>query len=148
MRIYLDNCCYNRPYDDLSQFTVGLEAQAKLHIQQKIKDGVYELVTSEMLTYELDDNPFPVRKDTIWKFIQKYSSVHVGPESSSKVREMARDIMKTGIKYKDACHVASAILAGCQYFVTTDKRLLKYRSAQIKLVNPITFVSETEEESK
>lgn len=86
MRIYLDNCCYNRPYDDLSQFTVGLEAQAKLHIQQKIKDGVYELVTSEMLTYELDDNPFPVRKDTIWKFIQKYSSVHVGPESSSKVR--------------------------------------------------------------
>ena len=53
-----------------------------------------------------------------------------------------------GNKYKDACHVASAILAGCQYFVTTDKRLLKYRSAQIKLVNPITFVSETEEESK
>ena len=38
LRIYLDNCCYNRPYDDLSQFTVGLEAQAKSsHIQQKIK---------------------------------------------------------------------------------------------------------------
>lgn len=37
MRIYLDNCCYNRPYDDLSQFTVNLEAQAKLFIQNKKK---------------------------------------------------------------------------------------------------------------
>ncbi len=37
MRIYLDNCCYNRPYDDLSQLTVSLEAQAKLFIQTRSK---------------------------------------------------------------------------------------------------------------
>ena len=37
MRIYLDNCCYNRPYDDLSQLIVSLEAQAKLHIQNRIE---------------------------------------------------------------------------------------------------------------
>ena len=33
MRIYLDCCALNRPYDDLTQMTVNLEAQAKLHIQ-------------------------------------------------------------------------------------------------------------------
>ena len=54
MRIYLDNCCYNRPYDDQSQLTVGLEAQAKLYIQSKIKSGEYELVTSEILCFEID----------------------------------------------------------------------------------------------
>ena len=37
MRIYLDNCCYNRPYDDQSQMRVFLESQAKLHIQDYTK---------------------------------------------------------------------------------------------------------------
>ncbi len=32
LKIYLDNCCYNRPYDDQSQLKVSLEAQAKLEI--------------------------------------------------------------------------------------------------------------------
>ena len=57
---------------------------------------------------------------------------------------MAREIMETGVKYKDACHVASAILAECSYFISTDKRLLKYKSDVIKIVNPIEFISEME----
>ena len=35
MRIYLDNCCYNRPYDDQSQIRVSLETQAKLYTQER-----------------------------------------------------------------------------------------------------------------
>ena len=30
-RIYLDNCCFNRPYDDQSQPRIRFETQAKLH---------------------------------------------------------------------------------------------------------------------
>ena len=52
--------------------------------------------------------------------------------------------MQTGVKFKDACHVASAIYAGCDYFISTDKRLLKYKTDEIKMVTPIEFVSETE----
>ena len=37
MRLYLDNCCYNRPYDDQSTTTVSLEAQAKLKVQEMIR---------------------------------------------------------------------------------------------------------------
>lgn len=37
MRIYPDNCCYNRPYDDQTQTRISLEAQAKLHIQEQIR---------------------------------------------------------------------------------------------------------------
>ena len=36
MRKYLDNCCFNRPYDDQSYLLVHLEAQAKLFIQQAV----------------------------------------------------------------------------------------------------------------
>ena len=48
------------------------------------------------------------------------------------------------MKYKDAYHVASAIIAGCDYLISTDKRLLKYKNDKIKLVNPIEFVGEME----
>ena len=37
MRVYLDMCYYNRPYDDQSQIKVSLETQAKLHIQDQIQ---------------------------------------------------------------------------------------------------------------
>jgi hypothetical protein len=37
MRVYLDNCCYNRPYDNQSQLRISLETQAKLYIQQLIR---------------------------------------------------------------------------------------------------------------
>ena len=49
MRLYLDNCCYNRPYDDQSTTTVSLEAQAKLRVQEMIREGEIELVSSFML---------------------------------------------------------------------------------------------------
>ena len=52
MRIYLDNCCFNRPYDDQSQFKITMETRAKLHIQREIMNGKYELVCSSMLEYE------------------------------------------------------------------------------------------------
>ena len=57
---------------------------------------------------------------------------------------MAHEIMETVVKYKDAYHVASAILAECDYLISTDKRLLKYKSDRLKLVNPIAFVGEME----
>ena len=45
-KIYLDNCCFNRPYDDQSQLTVSMEALAKLSIQQDIRNNNADLVTS------------------------------------------------------------------------------------------------------
>ena len=29
MRVYLDNCCYNRPFDEQTQLKVRLETEAK-----------------------------------------------------------------------------------------------------------------------
>lgn len=49
MRLYLDNCCYNRPYDEQSATTVFIEAQAKLRVQDMIRLGEAELVSSFIL---------------------------------------------------------------------------------------------------
>jgi len=48
--------------------------------------------------------------------------------------------MQTGIKLKDASHTACAIVAKCDYLITTDKRLLKFQDERIKVINPIEFL--------
>ena len=62
MRIYLDNCCYNRPYDDQEYLSIQLEAQSKIYIQNKICDGIYELATSEGLFLKLTICLFKLEK--------------------------------------------------------------------------------------
>lgn len=49
MKVYLDNCCFNRPYDDQAQLKIELETKAKLYIQQLIKDHKLDMITSFML---------------------------------------------------------------------------------------------------
>ena len=144
MRIYLDNCCYNRPYDDQSQIRISLEAQAKLHIQELIKDGKYELAASYMLIYENSRNRVETKKDAIKSFLEDNTVIYISHERSSEAEEIAKEIQKTGVKSADSIHTACAILAGCDYFITTDDRLLKYADERIKIVDPTQFIRLTE----
>lgn len=144
MRIYLDMCCYNRPYDDQSQLRVAMEAQSKLYIQKLIREGKLELIGSYILDYEVSRNPFEMRQKSIIRFMRDYMKGHVGSERASIIEPIAKEIMETGVKEKDALHVASAIYAKCDYFISTDIRLLKYKTDRIKLCTPIEFVTETE----
>lgn len=146
MRVYLDMCCYNRPYDDQSQIRVSLETQAKLHIQDLIQRKRLELVASYMLRYECGQNPYEMRRKAIMQFVDTHTTAYVGLERKDEIVSLATEIMRTGVKFKDACHVASAVYANCEYFISTDKRLLKYKTDRIKLVSPIDFVTETEDE--
>lgn len=146
MRVYLDMCCYNRPYDDQSQIKVSLETQAKLHIQDLIQKKRLDLVGSYMLRYECGQNPYEMRRNAIMQFIDTHTAAYVGLERRKEIEAIAKRIMDTGVKFKDACHVASAVYANCEYFISTDKRLLKYKTERIKLVSPIDFVTEMEDE--
>ena len=144
MRIYLDMCCYNRPYDDQSQLKVAMETQSKLYIQMLIKEKKLELIASYMLRYECSQNPFEMRRKAILDFIQENAVGYVGGNRKKEIESKATEIMKAGVKFKDACHVASAIYAGCEYFISTDIRLLKYNTQEIKMVTPIEFITEME----
>ena len=146
MRVYLDMCCYNRPYDDQSQLRIALESQSKLQIQSLIRDGKLELIGSYTLDYELSRNPYEMRRNAIARFIEKNLSGYVGSNRADIIRPLAESIMETGVKEKDAYHVASAIYAKCDYFISTDIRLLKYQTDKIKLVTPVDFIMETEGE--
>ena len=147
MRIYLDNCCYNRPYDDQSQFRVTMETRAKLHIQELIREKRFELVCSYMLEYENAKNPDTIKRDMIKNFQDKYHSFYVPICRRAQLQDKITEIMGYGIQYKDASHLACAVYSSCEFLLTTDIKFLKhYKGNEIKIVNPIDFVQIIEEE--
>ena len=137
-RIYLDNCCFNRPYDDQTQIRICLETQAKIHIQSLIYEDKIELVWSFILMFENSRNIFNARRKAIEQW-ENYSSSFV--EKSERIKITAKEIIATGIKAADAAHVACAIIGNCDYFITVDKRLLKYKDNRIVICNPIEFIN-------
>ena len=145
MRIYLDNCCYNRPYDDQSQVKISLEAQAKLHIQKLIREGKIELASSWFITFENSRNPHVIRRKAISEFLKDNVNIFISSKHRGEVEQLTGEIVASGVRKMDACHVACAILAKCDCFLTTDKRVLKYWSSQIEVLNPTEFVAKLED---
>ena len=140
IKIYLDNCCYNRPFDNLSQEKIRNEAAAKVFIQSLIKYQSLSLYYSFMSLHEINANPFTRNREHINNFLKEYASVYISTKRISEIDEIANIIMQTGIKKKDAVHLSCSIIAECDFFVTTDKRVLNHKTDKIKIVNPIDFV--------
>ncbi len=61
MKIYLDNCLFNRPFDEQSHIRIRIETEEKLAIQEEIRRGTYQLIWSYILDYENSKNPFRER---------------------------------------------------------------------------------------
>lgn len=139
MRIYLDNCVFNRPFDDQGYLRVRLETEAKLYVQGQIKVGGMELVWSYILDFENAQNPFQERRMAIaqWK-----NRAVVNVLESSALLETAHELLGRGIKPKDALHVASAISGNAEFFLSTDDKLLNKLSnlSRIRALNPIDFI--------
>ena len=145
MKVYLDNCCYNRPYDDQSYLRISFESQAKLFVQHLIREKKIDLVTSYVLDYENSRNPNSSRRDTIAEFFNN-AVEYVGADKNDEILGIAKKIQATGVKVADSCHVACAEYANCDYFLTTDDRILKYKSDKIMILNPVQFIQILSEE--
>ena len=68
MKVYLDNCAFNRPFDDQSHIRIRLETEAKLYIQDNIKNNKLKLIWSYILDIENDHNPFKEKRMAIEKW--------------------------------------------------------------------------------
>jgi len=142
-RIYIDICCFNRPYDDQTQLLVRMETEAKLFIQNEIKLNNYELAWSYMMDYENSVNPFDDRKASIDEW---YNAAAIDIDASNEIINLANHFSLKGIKKKDSLHLACAIKAECNYFLTTDKKLLSKNINEITILNPIDFIRKLEED--
>ena len=141
MRVYLDNCCYNRPFDDQSQPSVRLETEAKLLIQALMRSGAVEYAWSFELRLESSQNPDRQRKRSITAWANG-AAVDIAP--SAEIRRRAKELMALGVKAADAIHLACAELAECDWFFTVDRGILKKvrELGDMKIANPVDFVVE------
>jgi len=139
MLIYLDNCSFNRPFDNQKQIQIRLETEAKLYIQEHIIKGELKLAWSYILDFENDANPFPERKETI-KNWERYAIADTG--ETETIISIAEELLKKGIKSKDALHVACAVELNCDFFITTDRAIIKKLTnfERIKVISPIDFI--------
>jgi predicted nucleic acid-binding protein len=141
VRVYLDNCCFNRPFDDQRQTRVRLETEAKLAIQERIRNGALELAWSYVLDFENAANPFAERRSTIggWR---RYATMD--NEETVTILQRATILARRGLKAKDALHISCAIAGECTYFITTDDDILKRRQDvhDITVIDPTAFVRE------
>ena len=141
MRVYLDNCCFNRPFDDQRQTRVRLEAEATLCIQEHIREGTLELTRSYILDFENTANPFEERRTTISRWRQ-YATIDV--EETATILQEANALVELGLKAKDALHIACAIVGECTYFLTTDDDIIRRGKdvRAITVLDPTAFVRE------
>ena len=141
MKIYLDNCCFNRPFDDQSQLRIKLESEAKLKIQDEIKEGIVQLVWSYILQSENEANPFDERKRAIGVW-GRYASIDIS--EGPAVLKRGALLMQLGLQTKDALHIACAIEAECEYFLTTDDKIVTKNDyiGELRITDPIGYIRE------
>ncbi|MDR1054152.1 MAG: PIN domain-containing protein [Planctomycetaceae bacterium] len=137
LRVYLDNCCYNRPFDDQTSLVIRFETDAKLYIQELIKNNQLELVWSFFLDYENNANPFQEAKNKIFEW--KSLSI-IDCDYSNEIETIAEKLVNSGLRSVDASHVACAIYSNADFFITTDKKILNKKVVEIQIINPIDFI--------
>lgn len=132
---------FNRPFDDQSNIKILLEAEAKLKIQEHIRSGLYKLVWSYVLDYENAQNPFLERREQIGKW-KRYADIDI--EAQDEIIQIAGSLNQQGLKKFDALHLACAITANADYFLTTDSGILKKAEIikNMPIKDPIDFIRE------
>ena len=144
MRIYLDACCLNRPFDDQSQDRIRLEAEAVVLILLRVHAGVLRWVSSEVVDYEIDLTPDSGRRARV-SLLARTANERVAVEEVDALRGV--ELEGLGFRTFDALHLACAERAAVDLFLTTDDkgvRLAARRAdaVRVPVKNPLSRILE------
>jgi len=140
-KIYLDCCCFNRPFDDAGIDKVRLESEAVLTIIDRGEAGLWDICKSDILLDEMIEMPDKLK---LQRVLALYSAAAVNIALCDDIIKRARELSKGGIKAYDALHIASAEYAKADVLLTTDKRLINAakNAAKIRVLNPLVWLME------
>ena len=145
MKIYLDICAIQRPLDSYTQIRIALEAEAVLGILALCDEGKLELVSSDILVYETEQNPLPIRQEHAYAVLAKAKTV---VQMTDNVKTRSAELLSFGFKPLDSLHLALAESIKVHYFCTCDDRLMKVvkrtSGILVKVVSPIELIQEIE----
>ena len=144
MKIYLDLCIYNRPFDDQGQPRIVVETVKFMFLLEKAINKEMTIINSFVLEYENSKSPLIDRRDKIDDLL-KIASEYV--RYSERLENRAEEIEKRGFMAMDALHIACAEAAKSDFFITCDDLLLRKGKAnkdklKVRIVNLMEFFSE------
>lgn len=144
MRIYLDVCCLNRPFDDHTQDRVRLESEALLTILSRTQTENWTLLSSEAVDLEISKIPDNDRKQKV-SILISISLTYIDVDEDTEKR--AGKLEGLGFKSFDALHIACAEKGKADVLLTTDDDLLRKASdkkgaLQVRLENPVRWLME------
>jgi predicted nucleic acid-binding protein len=143
IQLYLDTCSLQRPLDTKSQIRIVLEAESVLGILALCHAGDVELVSSDVLMFEIECNSNPVRREYAREAI---SVAKRFVALDDRIEKRAAELTAVGFKPLDALHLASAEAAQADYFCTCDDRLLRKAKAYPHLGTRVLLPVEASEE--
>ena len=143
MKLYLDMCVYNRPFDDQSQPRIVIETQIVVVLLLMASQGHLELINSFALAYENSRNPKIENRVRISDLLE-YSSEYISFDNQIVNRALEHE--NIGLTGMDALHVACAEKAKADFFVTCDDRLIKklknMSNLEVTCCSLVEFVSQ------
>jgi predicted nucleic acid-binding protein len=143
MRIYLDICAIQRPFDDAAQQRILDETEALHRIVKLVENGEIELVGSFALDYENAENQHDVRRE-FTALVLSLAVERVTP--STTVERRTSTFKALGMDTWDATHLAAAVEARADFFCTCDKKLLRRaRKSDTGLTRVVTLLELIEE---
>ena len=143
MKIYLDNCCLQRPLDNKAQLRIALEAQAILSVLSLCMIGEVSLVSSKILQFEVGRNPNSQRR----VYASEILAIAVEEvRLTDIVVKRAKEFEARGFKALDSLHLASAEAHSVDFFCTCDDRFLKLAKQQtditLQVLSPLELAEE------
>ena len=147
MRIYLDVCCINRPFDDQTQTRIRLESEAVLIILERVKNTDWVWISSEVVLAEIELTPDEERRTRVLLLAAEARDII---ELDMKDLQRAKQLEKIGFKGMDALHIACAERSACEVFLSTDDQLLQNAKRRkddltIRVINPLKWLEEVTE---
>jgi predicted nucleic acid-binding protein len=146
VRLYLDACCLNRPFDDQAQPRIHFESEAVLAILDRVEAGDWTLLSSAALEFELRQNPMLERRiRTLHLLSAARDYIELSETVSTRASELQR---RTAIAPLDALHLAAAESLQADVFLTTDDRLLRAArrlkpvELTFQIANPLGWLTE------
>lgn len=142
MRLYLDCCCYNRPFDELSQERVRLESDAVLAIITRSLLNGDTILGSGTLCLEIAAIRNPEKRAKVADLCQVVTE-RIAHSDSLELR--AKQLQLEGLHVMDSFHVASAEIGQADIFLTVDDRLIKLcrkKQFAVRVMNPLEYIEE------
>lgn len=143
MKIYFDNCCYNRLFDDRSNIKNYLEREAVLIVMQKAFENELEIIGSDVLEIEISKIRNDAKRNDVEGIYHALISNCVKANSAAKERAVQIGEI-SNIRNFDCLHLASAEI-GADVLLTTDTKFLKScrrMDLKVEVKNPVEFVME------